>query len=86
MGSASAADVAVGDGVSDGTAAVGVDGAADVADAGDDDDVALLSLVEEALAEVAALVGVVDSLNGGALGVLVGATAGTNAADDGGTV
>ena len=32
------------------------------------------------------VVGVVDSLSGGALGVLVGATAGTNSAADGGTV
>jgi hypothetical protein len=32
------------------------------------------------------VVGVVEGLTGGALGVLVGATAGTNCADDGGTV
>ena len=32
------------------------------------------------------VVGVVEGLTGGALGVLVGATAGTNSADDGGTV
>ena len=35
---------------------------------------------------VVEVVGVVDSLSGGALGVLVGATAGTNSAADGGTV
>ena len=35
---------------------------------------------------VSGVVGVVDVLSGGAPGVLVGSTAGTSAADDGGTV
>ena len=82
---AGAAVVAVGDGVvaSDGGAAgvVASDGGAVVVAAASDgaDDVALLD--EPPLADVSVFVG-----DGGALGVLVGSTAGTRAADDGGTV
>ena len=67
---------------SDGGAAgvVASDGGAVVAAASDGaDDVALLD--EPPLDDVSVFVG-----DGGALGVLVGSTAGTRAADDGGTV
>lgn len=56
-----------------GAAVVGLVGVAEVTGAAD-------------VAGAVEVVGVVEGLTGGALGVLVGATAGTNCADDGGTV